>query len=231
MMLRLSIKNNLFNFLLGMKINKSEAVSLLVVLMSVIIGLIFYPVLPEKMASHWNSAGEVNGYMSKFWGVFLMPIISMAMYIMLLVVPRIDPKKENIEKFRKYFDNFIILLFIFLLYLYVLTLWWNIGGGFDMVKFLIPAFAALFYYVGVMIGKAQMNFSIGIRTPWTLSSEEVWKKTHVLGAKLFKAAGIISLLGIFFTDIAIWIVMVTVLSAAFIPFVYSYFLYNRLIKK
>lgn len=187
--------------------------------------------LPEKMASHWDALGNVNGYMSKFWGIFLVPIISAVMFIVFLIVPRMDPKKENIEKFRVHFDRFIILLFCFLLYIYCLTLWWNVGGRFDMVKFLIPAFAALFYSVGVMIGESKMNFSIGIRTPWTLSNEEVWKKTHDLGAKLFKAAGLISLLTIFFPAVAIWLVIVASLLAALIPVVYSYFVYKSQVKK
>lgn len=214
-----------------MKFSRGEAVSLVIVIASVIIGWIFYPMLPEKMASHWDAAGEVNGYMSKFWGVFLMPIISAVLYVILLIVPRVDPKKENIEKFRQHFDGFIILFFCFMLYIYCLTLWWNTGGRFDMIRYLIPAFAVLFFYTGVLIGESKMNFSIGIRTPWTLSNETVWKKTHALAAKLFKAAGLISIIGIFFPAIAIWFVIIAALLAAFIPTVYSYFAYKSELKK
>lgn len=210
-----------------MKLNKSHIISLAIVLASFIIGIILYPYFPEKMAGHWNSAGEVDGYMSKFWGVFLMPVIGAIMYGLFLVVPRIDPRKENIEKFRNYFDNFIILFLFFLFYLYGLTLWWNLGNVFNMTMFLIPAFAVLFYYVGVLVGKAQSNFSIGIRTPWTLSSEEVWRKTHSLGGKLFRIAGICALSGLFFPTIAIWLVIVPVIGVSIFIMFYSYFEYHR----
>lgn len=201
--------------------------SFIIVVAAFIVGMVFYPMMPERMASHWGTTGEVNGYMSRFWGVYLMPIISLVMFIILLLVPRVDPKKENIEKFRAHFDDFILVIFLFFFYVYGLTLWWNLGGRFDMGRFMVPAFAVLFYYAGVLISKAKMNFTIGIRTPWTLSSESVWNKTHVLGGKLFKAVGILSLIGLFSSALAIWIILVGVLCAAFIPMVYSYVLYRR----
>lgn len=214
-----------------MKISKGEIISLVAVLISVIIGFIVYPLLPEKVASHWNSAGEVNGYMSRFWGAFLMPIISAVMYFIFLIVPRVDPKRENIEKFRRDFDNFIILLFLFMLYIYGLTLWWNMGGRFEMVRYLMPAMAVLFYCIGIMVGRAKMNFSIGIRTPWTLSSEEVWRKTHLLGGKLFKACGVLVLIGAIFPYYAVWFVLVPSIAAAAWSMIYSYTEFRKEQKK
>jgi uncharacterized membrane protein len=210
-----------------MKINRAEILSFVIVAAAFIVGYVFYPMMPERMASHWNAAGQVNGYMSRFWGVFLMPIVTLAMFIILLLVPRIDPKKENIAKFRIHFDNFILVIFLFFFYIYGLTLWWNLGGRFDLGRYMVPAFAVLFYYAGVLISKAKMNYTIGIRTPWTLSSESVWDKTHLLGGKLFKAVGILSLFGVFFPVVAIWVVLIGVLCAALIPTVYSYVLYRR----
>jgi len=214
-----------------MKLNKSNIIALALVLTSFIIGIILYPYFPDKMAGHWNAAGEVDGYTSKFWGVFLMPVISAIMYGLFLIVPRIDPRKENIEKFKNYFDKFVVLILLFLFYLYGLTLWWNLGNTFNMTMFLLPAFAVLFYYVGVLVGKAQSNFSIGIRTPWTLSSEEVWKKTHSLGGKLFRFVGIFALSGLFFPAIAIWLVIVPIIGVSIFIMFYSYFEYRRIEKK
>ena len=73
------------------------------VLLSFILSIYFYPQVPEQMATHWNSQGEVNGYMSKLWGLFFMPLMITGLVIMFLVIPRIDPRKENIAKFRKYY--------------------------------------------------------------------------------------------------------------------------------
>ena len=187
-----------------MKLRKSEIISLVIVIISLIIGIYFYPLMPEKVASHWNAKGEVDGYMSKFGGLFLMPVISLVLLLLFIIIPKIDPLKHNIEKFRKYFDGFIVLMMLFLFYLYILTILWNIGVRFNFVHLLVPIFSIFFYYCGILIQKAQRNWFIGIRTPWTLSNEQVWNKTHKIGGILFKIAGIISLIGIL-NNVYCWI--------------------------
>lgn len=210
-----------------MKLSKSEIVVFLIVLVSFAVGAYYYPQLPERVASHWNAQGDVNGYMSRFWGAFLMPLISIVLLAIFMIFPRIDPKRANIEKFRKYFDAFVIVIFLFFLYLYSLTLAWNLGYRFTLIRHLLPAFTALFYSAGLLISKSEPNWTIGIRTPWTLSSETVWRKTHALGAKLFKVAAVLILLGSAFPDLAMWFMLVPILAAALIPVVYSYFLYRN----
>ena len=123
-----------------MKLRKSEIISLVIVIISLIIGIYFYPLMPEKVASHWNAEGEVDGYMPKFWGLFLMPIISAVLLFLFIIIPKIDPLKHNIEKFRKYFDGFIVLMMVFLFYLYILTILWNMGIRFVFTQFLASFF-------------------------------------------------------------------------------------------
>jgi len=84
------------------------------ILISFGLGAYFFPQMPDKMASHWNIKGEADGYMSKFWGLFLMPIISLGLFLPFLLISKIDPLKANIEKFREYFDGFIVLIMVFL---------------------------------------------------------------------------------------------------------------------
>ena len=206
---------------------KREMFAVAVILLSFIVGAYFYSSMPDLMASHWNERGEVNGYMPKFWGLFLMPILSAGMLLLFVAIPRIDPMKENIAQFRKYFDGFIALMILFLFYIYLLSLYWNLGGRFNFIVAIVPAFAALFYYMGILIEHAKRNWFIGIRTPWTLSSEKVWDATHKRGGKLFKIAAIIALLGIFFESYAIWFVIAPVLLVAVYTFVYSYVLWKN----
>lgn len=210
-----------------MKIRKNEILNILLILASFLIGFYYYNDMPSQVASHWNAAGQVDGYMSKFWGLFLMPIISVVMLVMFYVIPVIDPHRNNIKKFRQYFDNFISILFAFLLYIYILTLYWNLGHTFNMVVFLLPAFSILFYYAGILVSVAEPNWFIGIRTPWTLSSETVWKKTHDLGGKIFKYTAFLGLLGLIFQKWAIWFVMVPVLLGSFYTIFYSYLVYRK----
>ena len=206
---------------------KSGIIVLGVILLSFIIGIYFYPQMPEKIASHWNAHGQVDGYMSKFWGLFLMPLLSMMLFLLFIAIPKIDPLKHNIEKFREYYDGFVVLIIVYLFYVYLLTIFWNIGIRFSMVQPLAPAMGILFYYIGILIENAKRNWFIGIRTPWTLSSEKVWEKTHKIGGKLFKIAGAFAFIGAFFQRYALFFILVPIILVAAYTIIYSYFEYQK----
>ena len=186
--------------------------------------------MPDRIASHWNERGQVDGYMAKPWGLFSLPLVSVGLLALFLVIPRIDPLKVNIEKFRDHYDRFIVLLIAFLLYVHILILAWNLGLRFNLLQFLIPAFTFLFYYAGVLVENAKRNWFVGIRTPWTLSDERVWDKTHRIGGRLFKIVGITALLGIFYTDYAIFFLIIPVLGVTIFLIVYSYLEYQKVVR-
>ena len=202
------------------------AIRILLVLLFAV-SAVFYPQLPDRLASHWNAAGEADGYSSKFWGLFMLPLIATVLALLLILIPRLDPLKTNIEKFKGSYYQFIVAFLIFFLYIQALTIVFNLGYTFNMTLVLMPAFAILFYFVGTMVGKAKRNYFIGIRTPWTLASDTVWDKTHALGAKLFKIAAGISLIGILFGQYAVWFMLVSVLIAAITTIIYSYIIFQR----
>ncbi len=206
---------------------KNNIIIILIILTSFFIGVYFYPQMPDEMASHWNIKGEVDDYMLKFWGLFLMPIISLGLFLLFILIPKIDPLKDNIEKFRKYFDAFIVLIIVFLFYIYLLSIFWNLGFRFDMGRLMVPALGILFYYCGILVENAKRNWFIGIRTPWTLSNEKVWEKTHKIGGKLFKIAGLIAFLGIFFPNYSFYFILVPVLLVAVYTIAYSYSEYQK----
>ncbi|MBU0546573.1 MAG: SdpI family protein [Patescibacteria group bacterium] len=209
-----------------MKINNLIIIS--IILISFIVGIYLYPTMPEIMASHWNSQGEVNGYMQKFWGLFIMPIMSVGLFLMFSLIPKIDPMKENIKKFREYFDTFIVILILFLFYIHLLTIFWNMGFKFNMTRFLVPSMGILLFYCGILIEKAKRNWFIGIKTPWTLSNDEVWDKTHKRGGKLFKICGVISFLSILFPNWAIFFTIIPIIFTSLYLFIYSYLEYKKI---
>jgi uncharacterized membrane protein len=186
--------------------------------------------MPDRIASHWGFEGRANGYSSKFWGLFLMPILSLGLYLFFLLIPKIDPLRDNIKQFKKYFDGFVLAFVSFLFYTYILTIFWNTGFVFDMGRFLLPGLGILFFYIGVLMENSKKNWFIGIRTPWTLSSERVWEKTNKLGGKLFKIAGIVALFGILFPDIAAFFVIIPVILASIYLVLYSYLDYQKEIR-
>ncbi len=191
------------------------------------VGICLYQAMPDWMASHWNLEGKVEGYLPKFWGLFLMPTLSTGLFLLFLLIPKIDPLKENIETFRGYFEGFVVLLLGFLFYLYLLTILWNVGVRFDIAQVLSPAFATLFAYLGILLKEAKRNWFIGLRTPWTMSSDRVWEKTHQRGALLFKIAGALALLGVPFPNLALYFILIPVFLAAAYLTLYSYLEYQK----
>ena len=203
------------------------AISAALILVATIAGFLLWNQLPEQMASHWGVNDQVNGYISRFWGVFLLPLITISMLALFLIVPSIDPLKANVLQFRETFNTFITLIIAFMIYIHGLTLVWNLGyTNFRMSAAMLPAMGLLFIFTGTLISKAKRNFFIGIRTPWTLSSDRVWDETHRLGGKLFTASGVLALLGAFFPDYAIWFIMIPVMGSSLFSVLYSYILYR-----
>ena len=203
-------------------------VVLVLLFVSTLAGVLLWNKLPDPMASHWGINNQVNGTTPKFWGVFLMPIISLAMLSLFLVIPEIDPLKANIAKFRDAFNLFIAFIMLFLTYLYGLLLAWNLGfNHFQMSQWLLPALGFLFILVGYMIRKAKRNFFIGIRTPWTLSSDRVWDETHRVGSWLFIVMGIITMFTGLLGQAGIFVMFAAILVAVLVPVIYSYVLYQQ----
>jgi uncharacterized membrane protein len=202
---------------------------LVLLLASTLAGVLLWNRLPEPMASHWDINDQVNGTMPRFWGVFLMPLISLGMFLVFLLIPAIDPLKTNIAKFRDVFNLFIAFLMLFMVYVYALSLAWNLGfTQFKMSASLLPALGLLFILVGFMLRRAKRNFFIGIRTPWTLSSDKVWDETHRVGSILFIASGAVALIGAFFGGgMAFLLILVPLLVSTVFLVTYSYVLYQR----
>jgi uncharacterized membrane protein len=204
-------------------------ITLVMIALALVAGAILWNQLPDQMASHWNANDQVNGYISKFWGVFLMPLITLGMLALFLVVPNIDPLKANIAQFRETFNLFVVLIVAFMLYIHGLTLAWSLGHqDFKMSAAMLPFMGVLFIAVGYMLRKAKRNFFIGIRTPWTLSSDTVWDKTHQLGSILFVASGVFAIIGGFFGGMAaFWLMFVPLIGSSLFLVVYSYMLYRN----
>jgi uncharacterized membrane protein len=150
------------------------------------------------------------------------------MLVLFLVLPGMDPLKANIAQFRESFNLFILLIVIFMLYIHGLTLVWSFGyQDFKMSAAMLPFMGVLFIAIGFMLKKAKRNFFIGIRTPWTLSSDSVWDKTHQLGSILFMASGVFAIIGgVFGGMTAFWLMFVPLIGSSLFLVIYSYVLYR-----
>lgn len=210
-----------------MKLRKSELIVLFIIIISLLISFYFAPKLPSRLASHWNYKGEVDGYMAKTWGIFMVPAFLIILFLLFLILPKIDPLKANVDKFRKYFDGFIVILFLFFLAIHLQIILWTLGTKITPNTVFPIGLGILFYYIGILLNHSRRNWFIGLKTPWTLSSDLIWDKTHKLGAKLFKLSGVLAIVGIFFHDYAILFVLVPVILFTIYLTIYSYIEYKK----
>lgn len=210
-----------------MKIYKGDIAVLGIILLSILISICAYPHMPEKMASHWNAQGQVDGYMPKSVALFLMPIILTVIALPLLALPRIASLKEKIQAFRKYYDGFVIISLAFMLSVHVFMILWNLEIKIGPTIFLPIGVGIIFFFTGILCEKTKRNWFIGIRTPWALRSDIVWEKTNKLGGKLFKIAGVIVCLGVLFQKYIILFIIIPVLLIGIYVTIYSYIIYRK----
>jgi uncharacterized membrane protein len=204
-----------------------------VLITMVLAGLVFlaaaivYPQMSEPMAIHWGANGAANGFGSRFQGLFLLPLIGLGVSLLLLVIPHIDPLKANIEKFRSEYNVFVVYISAFMYYLYGLTIFYNFSYHFSMTTFMMPAFAGLMFFSGRLLKRTHRNYMIGIRTPWTLSSDVVWDRTHRFGGTAFQVSGALTLVGMLFPPVAFLFMIVPILFAAVLMVAYSYVVFKQ----
>lgn len=207
------------------------AIAVIVILSFVIAFYAFNTIEEDKVASHWNAAGDVDNYMSKFWGLFLFPLILVGVYLLFLVIPMIDPLKNNIKKFMKYYELLMLFIILLLFYIFILTVAANLGYNFNMTVMIFPAIGLLFIGIGIIMKELKRNWFVGIRTPWTLSSDVVWKKTHKLAGTLFRVVGVLMFVGLLLPpEYLVWFILIPVAVMVVWLFVYSYLEYKKIKK-
>ena len=199
----------------------------LVLILTAVMTLAVYPVMPDVVASHWNAAGDVNGTLPKFWGLILIPILMCFFCALLGVLPSIDPLRDNYRKFQDYYDGFILVLVAFFFFIQLEIILWALGIRISPNLIMPVMIGILFIYVGFLLEHAEPNWFVGIRTPWTLSSGSVWKKTHQKGALLFKLAGVVSMIGILAGVYAWLFILLPAIAVAISTVVYSYVEFRR----
>lgn len=167
-----------------------EAPQLAILIGMFVLALVTWPGAPDQIPVHWSGAGEVDRYGGKFEGLLLMPLIATGLYVLLRVLPRIDPGRANYAAFQNTYDLIRFGIMIVLAVLYGVVHLWIRGREVDMNTVIPMVVGAFFVVIGASMGKLRPNWFIGLRTPWTLSSKTAWVRTHRLGGWLFIALGL-----------------------------------------
>lgn len=210
------------------KIKKDWFIILLMIL-TLIISLLLYPKLPDKMPSHWNIKGEVDAYSSKLSGVLNINLMNIGFYFLFLIIPSIDPKKQNYENFRPAYNVIrytFHLLFVALQYIILLS---SLGYKLNVGTIVTLSVGIMLILLGNQMGRIKHNYFVGIRTPWTLADETVWVKTHRFSAPLWVVGGfIVGILAFFNGTVAFIGLLIVIFTISIIPIIYSYLCFKNI---
>lgn len=203
-----------------------------------IIGIILVPFiylaflwnsLPEKVPTHWNSSGEIDRWGDKYSLIGLLFLLPVLTYLLLLVIPKIDPKKRIELMGGKYYQiKFILVLLMSTLAVVILHI--TVNQSTSSPNLIYSLLGILIVVMGNYFKVIQPNYFLGIRTPWTLQSNEVWKLTHVFASKLWFIGGLLIIIGgVFLPDEFFLVVFLSLIGViVIIPMVYSYFKFKEM---
>lgn len=195
----------------------------IIMLIPMVVGLLLWNRLPELVPSHWGIDGQVDSWSSKAFAVFGFPGLLLAIHWVCVLVSSADPGNKNYHP--KMLTLVLWICPVLSLVLSTLVYATALGYGLN-VEIIMPILVGLmFIIVGNLLPKCRRSYTLGIKLPWTLASEENWNKTHRVGGKTWVIGGVFTLatafLGSFWLLLAVLIVMVGV------PTVYSYWYYSK----
>lgn len=189
---------------------------------------VVYSSLPERIPAHWNLDGEVDGWSSRLWGSLLAPLVSAGVWVLLPLLRRVDPRRSNYERFESTFWLLVNLLVVFFAAVHVMTLGVALGWTIDVTRVVTVVAGLLMAMLGNYMPRLRSNWWMGIRTPWTLESESVWRSTHRLAGITFVIGGLVTVGAALLPPIYAFVVSMTaIMLAAFIPAIHSYLAYQR----
>ena len=195
----------------------------IVILLPIVAGVILWNQLPEEIPSHWNISGEIDGWSSKPFAVFGLPLILCVIHWICVLATASDPKSVNHQK------KALTLVFwitpVLSVLLGAITYSTALGNAVKVEVIMTIFIGLLFTVIGNYLPKCKQNYTIGFKLPWTLNSEENWNRTHRLAGRISVICGVaITLLGFFgFT----WIMFISFIAITLIPTIYSYILFRK----
>jgi uncharacterized membrane protein len=201
--------------------------SIILVVLSFVSSIIAKPYLPDQIPTHWNVAGEVDAYANKDYGVFYLPLMMLAMLVLFYFLPKIDPKKDNYEIFKKEWQIIRTGIIVFFAYLQGVIIYTSINSTTDVRPLMFVGLGALFVLIGNYLSKVRQNYFLGVKLPWTLASEDNWNKTHRFASWTFVLAGLTFLIEAVFPFYSELVVGLAIFSAIALPISYSYWIFKK----
>ena len=203
---------------------RSEAICLLLLVAMFVAAGVTWSSAPDRIPVHWGVSDEPDRYAGKFEGLLLLPLVALGLYVLLLVLPRVDPRKEHYARFQGVYTILRTLIVAIMAGTFAIVVLWARGVHVDTFVVVGLMIGLLFMVLGNYMGKLRSTWFVGIRTPWTLSSEESWNKTHRLGGRLFFVFGLALAIGVPLGKqwAASYMIPAGVFGLVLILYVYSY---------
>ncbi len=201
-----------------------------IVVMFIISGFVWFQIpAGTEVCTHWNAAGVCDDYGSKFTGIMLMPVIATAVLAFLPLTLKIDPRRQNLHQSGRAVTAVFGFIALFFMVIHIVIMVNILNVDMNFVWFVPAMVGVLFIVIGNYLGKIRSNFFVGIRTPWTLSSELSWNKTHRLGGKLFVAQGLLLIATTFLFDGMAWVFVLlgTIFAMIAALVIYSYVIWKN----
>ena len=151
----------------------------------------FYARFPARVPTHWNAAGVADGFSGPAFAAFFFPAMIIALYLLLVFLPAADPQKKRYEEFSRPYQAIRFSIVAYMTMLYFVASLIGLGYGISIHKVMVLSIGLLFIVLGNFMPKFKKNWFVGIRTPWTLSNEDIWNKTHRVGGKMFTLGGLL----------------------------------------
>jgi len=187
-----------------------------------------WPQAPDRIPVHWNINGQVDRYGGRFEGLLVMPLVALGIYVLMLLLPRIDPGRANYARFRGAYNAIRIAMVAFFGVFDLLVRKSALNGGVGVGRVAPLAIGVMMIFLGAMLGKIRPNWFVGIRTPWTLSSKVAWVRTHRAGGWLFMLVGLATVLVSFVSArVSFWVLIVGIAAGTIGLVVYSYLLWRQ----
>ena len=187
------------------------------------------PALPAEIPIHWNLSGEPDSTMAKALGAFLMVLVGIGVWLLFAGLPRIDPRRSHYAGFQESYWLLCNLVLLFLAAAHVLVLGLGLGWDVDPVQAMLIGLGLLFVGIGPLLPRISSSRWTGIRTPWTLSNETVWRRTHRIGGYTCASVGLLIVAtGFLPHPVRLWVSAVVFLAMVMIPIAYSYFIWREL---
>ncbi|RPK08370.1 SdpI family protein [Priestia endophytica] len=210
---------------------KKHVFPLIILSLSILCWVIFYNKLPSQIPMQWGVDGTVNSYAPKLQAAFTHNGILLFLYALLVLSPKMDPRKQNYPKFSRSYRIITLAIMLVLFLLNISVLLASLGYNLNVTTITPILVGILFIILGNYMQTVKPNFFIGIRTAWTLSNEQVWRKTHRLGSKLFILGGILFFVTPFVPEQLLFPLIISIiLAVVLIPTLYSYVQYRKITK-